>query len=150
MAQTTITHLSAETDADMLRTAAKLVRGGWTRGYNARGENGDPISCTQPEAVRFDVLGAISRAVMDGLGGNPEVVLTHLFEETVLRLESLLYQSLSQTFPNWTHVRVLMRPREALADWNDQSGDQNTVVAILEKAATVAAATTTQKDKNDA
>lgn len=130
---------SEQTDADMVRQAAELVRRGWTTGYAARAENGAAVNFYDRKAVCFCTIGALQRAVLDGLGGEEEIMYTDFYEETYSRVQDTVLNTLSSIFPNWKRSRPLLTPYCALGDWNDQSADQNTVVALLEKAATLAA-----------
>lgn len=142
--------LSTVTDAGMLLDAAELVRQGWTREYAARDKNGYPVSPVGPNAACFCTIGAINRAVLKGLGGDLDVAYTDLYEETCKRLHGVVYDALSQIFPPWISSRSHLTPYRALGDWNDQSGDRNTVVAVLRKAATLAAAPAdTTKDEGN-
>ena len=60
----------------------------------------------------------------------------------------MLDAAITSIFPNWKHSRLFLSQYAALGDWNDQSGDQNTVVAVLSKAATLALANAdTPKDE---
>lgn len=136
MAQTTITHLSAETDAEMLRNAAKLVQGGWTTDSLARNASGERVRFHKPEAVCFCTLGAIQRAVMDGLGGDPELEYTILYDDIVLRLQGFAASALSDDSRHWRSI-------DGVAHWNDTVADQKAAVALLENAATLAASSTT-------
>ena len=143
MAQTTITHLSAETDAEMLRNAAKLVNGGWGRGAAATDKNGNSVNYYRPDAVCFCATGAISRSVMDGLGGDPRIVYTDLFEETVRRLYGYAVEVMFRTDPGWPNGRDSRYPENQIVDWNDDwKRNQQDVVDLLENAATVAASST--------
>lgn len=151
MANTEIIQLSALTDAGMLRDAAKLVRQGWTRAYSGRDKDGNGIGYDQPEAVCFCTQGAVFRAVMDGLGGEQRVVYTHLFEETTERLSRYVVEALDQTDPLWPKASYNEKPCRRIIEWNDGwVTHQDDVVAVLEKAATLALTSTTKDETPDA
>jgi hypothetical protein len=147
MAKTEIIQLSAVTDAGMLRDAAKLVRQGWTQGYSARTEVGHAAGFDWYNAVCFCAAGAVSRAIMDGLGGHPAITTTHLFHETEQRLFECVVEVIKEISPG--QPVKFDDPGTHIAEWNDSwARDQNTVVAVLDKAATLALASTTKNERD--
>ena len=151
MTKTEIIQLSAVTDAGMLRDAAKLVKRGWTRAYSGRDEDGNGVGYDKPNAVCFCAQGAVYRAVMDGLGGEQKVIFTNLFEETVDRLGRYVIEAIEQTDGVCPKRHYRERPEYVVVEWNDRwVSSQDDVVAVLEKAATLALATAdTTKDERD-
>lgn len=151
MAKTEIIKLSAVTDAGMLRDAADLVRQGWTRSCSGRDEDGNGIGYDQPEAVCFCAQGAVFRAVMDRLGGEQRIVHTHLFEETTDRLSRYVVDVLDKTDLVLLKPDSSEKPDFMIIQWNDRPATrQDDVVAVLEKAATLARSSPTNDEKTDA
>ena len=144
-------HLSAVTDAGMLRDAAKLVRQGWTRSYSGRDKDGNGVGYDQPEAVCFCAQGAVYRAVLDGLGGEQRIIYTNLFEETTDRLSRFVVEALDKTDLVLPKPDSSEKPDFMIIQWNDKpTTHQDEVVAVLEKAATLALAPTTKDETPDA
>jgi len=65
---------------DILREARRLIEAGWCQGARARDEAGHAIDPGSPEAVRFDPLGAIERAVLNLFGGESRYLAQNFYK----------------------------------------------------------------------
>jgi hypothetical protein len=84
---------------------------------------------------------------MDAFGGHPAITTTHLFHETEQRLFECVVKAIADLSPG--QPVKFDDPGSHIAEWNDSwAEDQNTVIAVLDKAATLALANAdTPKDE---
>lgn len=65
---------------DILTEGRRLVAAGWCQGAMAKDAQGRATEASSPEAVAFDVLGAIERAVLNLLGGDRSTLIQNYYK----------------------------------------------------------------------
>jgi len=103
--------IRCEVHRKVLLRAAELVAMGWTRGVGARGELGQKVVATDPQAVSWCLNGAINRALLDVLG----------LDWYACRLDLGFWMTLRRP------VREVLRGRSlstSLGSWNDLANPQ--------------------------
>lgn len=65
---------------DILTEGRRLVAASWCQGAMAKDAHGRAIEASSPEAVAFDLAGAIERAVLNLLGGNRDTLIQNYYK----------------------------------------------------------------------
>lgn len=65
---------------DILTESRRLVAAGWCQGAMAKDMHGHAIEASSPEAVAFDPLGAIERAVLNLLGSDRSTLIQNYYK----------------------------------------------------------------------
>lgn len=65
---------------DILTEGKRLVAAGWCQGAMAKEANGRATEASSPEAVAFDLVGAIERAVLNLLAGNRDALIQNYYK----------------------------------------------------------------------
>ncbi|MBU6506831.1 MAG: hypothetical protein KGQ82_04965 [Alphaproteobacteria bacterium] len=65
---------------DILKEGRRLVAAGWCQGAMAKDAQGHAIEASSPEAVAFDPVGAIERAVLNLLGGDRGTLIQNYYK----------------------------------------------------------------------
>jgi hypothetical protein len=96
------------TISEILEEAARLVRGGWTKGAEARSADGDIVHVASDEATQFCVLGALQRVMVKGMAYRGFLALN-------------IFQA---------YVRNQLKGGASMSYWNDQFAKDGESVAI--------------------
>ncbi|HKR19992.1 MAG TPA: hypothetical protein VJS41_07600 [Stellaceae bacterium] len=65
---------------DILTEGRRLVAAGWCQGAMAKDAQGRATEASSPEAVAFDLVGAIERAVLNLLGGDRDTLIQNYYK----------------------------------------------------------------------
>jgi hypothetical protein len=79
----TSNQLSVRSDLDVLeilREGRRLIKMGWCQGATAKDSHDSAVDPASPNAVQFDPLGAIERAVLNLFGGDERYLIQNFYK----------------------------------------------------------------------
>jgi len=103
---------------DILTEGRRLVAAGWCQGAMAKDSRGRATEAASPDAVAFDLLGAVERAVLNLLGGDRDTLIQNYYKGFYALAWGLHTHSRLSAWnddPTRSHAEVLERFDMALA-----------------------------------